>query len=278
MKYFDGLTDIHIQLVSFTGGGDFRASLPGTGLGIKHLSLVRVYGKVASEEKGLPRVDGEFAVHWDWGLFTFMNYGEAKGNQEWRKLCRVSVDDIYDPHPDQSFYEERLGERRSGEPADKDGAGTPPAEEAELRTVAQTVFRALKAGDLSHLETLIPAAEDVQWVADHFRERSGEDVDAQLEKEGGAAGVAAKSREEIEKSFQVARDRSAQDFGWDQATFGGLVADETKIDSEMDLRNGDVTFLVLSGGKSYAFRLNDCGRIGRGWILTQGIDYKGAHR
>ena len=39
MKYSDGLTDLHIHVVSIFGAGDFRAVLRGTGHKIERLSL-----------------------------------------------------------------------------------------------------------------------------------------------------------------------------------------------------------------------------------------------
>jgi hypothetical protein len=44
-KYFDGLTDVHQQTVSFNGAGDFLATLTGTNHRIPPLSLVKVYGR-----------------------------------------------------------------------------------------------------------------------------------------------------------------------------------------------------------------------------------------
>ena len=40
-KYFDGLTDAHLQAVSFNGSGDCQATLKGTGHRIPPLSLVK---------------------------------------------------------------------------------------------------------------------------------------------------------------------------------------------------------------------------------------------
>lgn len=111
-KYFDGFTDSHILAVSFNGGGDFIAFLSGTGLGIKNLSLVKVYGVVQKEENQTPQVQAEYIRHWDWGAFTFiMPYGEQKGNTEWKKLKKYKGDKIYNPYPDQKYYEDRLGLR-----------------------------------------------------------------------------------------------------------------------------------------------------------------------
>jgi hypothetical protein len=110
-KYFDGLTDTHIMALSFNGGGDFTTVLSGVGLGIKKLSLVKIYGVVQGETNSIPDVKPEYVRHWDWGRFTFMDlYGSQKGNKEWQKLNRVK-DRIYSPFPDQKYYEDRLGKR-----------------------------------------------------------------------------------------------------------------------------------------------------------------------
>ncbi len=112
MKYFDGLTDSHIMALSFHGAGDFVAELKGTALGITSLSLVKVYGTVAGEDKDVPRVGAEFVRNWEWGAFTFlMVYGAQKGNGEWLKLCQVSDDQIYETQPDEDYYVKRLGPR-----------------------------------------------------------------------------------------------------------------------------------------------------------------------
>ncbi|NQU25417.1 MAG: HEAT repeat domain-containing protein [Candidatus Nealsonbacteria bacterium] len=112
-KYFDGLTDSHIQAISFNGSGDFFARLRGTGHGIQHLSLVKVYGKVFKDTGGgLPRIDAVFIRNWHWGTFTFLGaHGEQRGSEEWRKLNQVNLGDIYNPYPDDIYYEKRLGKR-----------------------------------------------------------------------------------------------------------------------------------------------------------------------
>lgn len=111
MKFFDGLTDIHQQIVSIFGLGDFRATIPGTGHKIKKLALVRVLGKVTGEEKGLPVVSAEFVRCWDWGLFAFMDYGTDKSNAEWVKLRTVDPNDSYSSDPGPMYYEKLLGKR-----------------------------------------------------------------------------------------------------------------------------------------------------------------------
>ncbi len=114
-KYFDGLTDAHLQAVSFNGSGDFHAVLAGTGHRIPPLSLVKVYGTVNQGKEGaLPRIDVVFVRNWHWGTFTFLDdYGTQRGSAEWRKANQVSLEEIYDPwpHPCHHYYEERLGKR-----------------------------------------------------------------------------------------------------------------------------------------------------------------------
>jgi len=116
-KYFDGLTDIHILAVSFNGSGDFQAVVPGVGHKLRPLALVKVYGKVYGTVAGpagesLPQVKAQFVRHWDWGTFTFlMASGTQRGSEKWRKANRVDLDDIYDPYPDDGYYEQRLGKR-----------------------------------------------------------------------------------------------------------------------------------------------------------------------
>ncbi|WP_193211922.1 hypothetical protein [Luteolibacter marinus] len=112
-KYFDGLTDLHLHIVSIFGAGDFQVAIPGKLKPdqIKPLSLVRIYGKVLAGNEAGPAIRADYIRVWDWGFFTFMDYGKDKGNAKWRKLRTVDDDDIYDPRPDPSFYETRLGKR-----------------------------------------------------------------------------------------------------------------------------------------------------------------------
>jgi hypothetical protein len=112
-KYFDGLTDTHIMALSFNGGGDFTAVLSGTGLGIKTLSLVKIYGVVQNETDSVPDLKPEYVRQWDWGKFTFLDeYGAQKGNTKWQKLNKVKGR-IYNPFPDEKYYQDRLGKRTS---------------------------------------------------------------------------------------------------------------------------------------------------------------------
>lgn len=112
-KYFDGLTDTHIMALSFNGGGDFSCILSGTGLGLKPLSLVKVYGPVMSEDNSVPAVQADYVRWWDWGQFTFLDiYGRQKGNKQWQKLNKANEDRIYNPFPDRKYYEDRLGARK----------------------------------------------------------------------------------------------------------------------------------------------------------------------
>ena len=117
-KYFDTLTDAHIQAVSFNGGGDFQSALTGTGHRIPPLSLVKVYGTVTRGQDGtLPQIAAEFVRCWHWGTFTFIAaYGTQRGSEECRKANQVALDEIYEPwpHPCHRYYEQRLGKRPDG--------------------------------------------------------------------------------------------------------------------------------------------------------------------
>jgi len=110
-KYFDGLTDLHLHIVSIYGAGDFAAVLSGKADTIPMLSLIRVYGRVSEGTGGVPVVSAEYARLWDWGLFTFMDYGPDKTNPKWVKLRKVKGDDVYSPRPTKEFYEATLGKR-----------------------------------------------------------------------------------------------------------------------------------------------------------------------
>ncbi|MCX5684253.1 MAG: hypothetical protein NT049_11280 [Planctomycetota bacterium] len=111
-KHYDNLTDLHIQVVSPYGAGDFASVLPGKAPGISPLSLVRIFGKVAKGEDGLPVVIPEYIRAWDWGLFTFMDYGLDKTNPKWLKLRKVTdPDKVYSVRPTKEYYENLLGKR-----------------------------------------------------------------------------------------------------------------------------------------------------------------------
>jgi hypothetical protein len=111
MKFFDGLTDTHLQIVSIFGAGDFRVVIPGVGHKIPKLSLIRAYGKVEAKPGNVPKVAADYVRIWKWGQFAFMDYGEDHSNPQWVKLRNVAIDDIYSSRPNDRYYEERLGKR-----------------------------------------------------------------------------------------------------------------------------------------------------------------------
>jgi hypothetical protein len=112
--YSDGLSDAHIQVVSIYGAGDFRAVVVGEAREVPALALVRAYGTVAAGKDGVAEVSAEYVRVWDWGLFTFMNYGADRTNKAWTDLRRIKGDDIYTPRPDTKYYEAVLGKRETG--------------------------------------------------------------------------------------------------------------------------------------------------------------------
>jgi hypothetical protein len=111
-KYFDGMTDCHIMLVSISGSGDFAVRVQGKDLPIPALSLVRVYGKVKQQENGIPTIDAEFIRVWPWMTFTFTDLGaDDRTNPRWKKECSICKGDrVYRPYPDEKYYRDALGD------------------------------------------------------------------------------------------------------------------------------------------------------------------------
>lgn len=110
-KYFDGMTDCHIMLVSMSGSGDFRARVEAQDVPVQALVLVRVYGKVR-EENGSPTVEAQFVHVWPWKTFTFTDLGGGdRTNPRWKKECRLCEDGkVYRPYPDEAYYHKALGD------------------------------------------------------------------------------------------------------------------------------------------------------------------------
>jgi hypothetical protein len=115
-KYFDGSTDCHIMLVAATGSGDFRATLEGISESIPALGLVRVYGRVISEENKLPQIAVEYMRVWPWLGFTFFDLGaEDHSNPRWARFCTVCKGGgrIYNPYPTEAYYLAVLGDPKN---------------------------------------------------------------------------------------------------------------------------------------------------------------------
>jgi hypothetical protein len=115
-QYFDGMTDSHLQVVSLYGCGDFTARLKPEKAAdserIRHLELVRLYGKVTDEKDGVPVLAVEYARVFPWKTFTFMDYGKDQRRDVWKKLTRVTDrHQIYSATPADEYYVERLGPR-----------------------------------------------------------------------------------------------------------------------------------------------------------------------
>jgi len=110
-KYFDGLTDCHIMMVSMSGSGDFRARVQARDVPVHALVLVRVYGKVR-DESGSPLIEAEFLRVWPWMTFTFTDLGaEDRTNRRWKKDCRICEGNrVYRPYPDEGYYRDALGD------------------------------------------------------------------------------------------------------------------------------------------------------------------------
>jgi len=110
--YFDGMTDCHIMLVAKTGDGDFEAKLKVDPAKIPALALVRVYGKVLSEEGGIPEVAVDYIRVWPWMTFTFTDLaGPDHSNPRWWQASHAKPgDQMYVPYPDENYYRKVLGD------------------------------------------------------------------------------------------------------------------------------------------------------------------------
>lgn len=111
-KYFDGMTDCHIMLVSKSGSGDFAAQLAARDVPVPSLSLVRVYGTVTRRENAPPLIQAEFVRVWPWMTFTFTDLSaEDKSNPRWKKDCKLCEKGrLYRPYPDEGYYRGALGD------------------------------------------------------------------------------------------------------------------------------------------------------------------------
>jgi hypothetical protein len=110
-KFFDGMTDCHIMLVSHAGGGDFRAMLNIDPATIPALALVRIYGRVVSEKDKIPVISTEYIRIWPWMTFTFTDLGpDDSGNPRWAKYASGKGGRIYNPYPNDSYYRHILGD------------------------------------------------------------------------------------------------------------------------------------------------------------------------
>jgi hypothetical protein len=108
-KYSTGLSDAHLQTISFNGGGDFRVQLSTETKNLLPLVLVRVYGTVTGAEQGLPVVKAEYVRVWHWFQFNFMEFGEDHSNPEWRKRIDLKGARVYSSRVSPTYYVERLG-------------------------------------------------------------------------------------------------------------------------------------------------------------------------
>lgn len=111
-KFFDGMTDCHIMLVSREGDGDFNAVVSRPEASFTPLTLVRVYGRVSGKKDGIPQIDAEFLRVWPWLTFTFTDLGpgEDHSNPRWAAYCKVCKSRIYNPYPDEKYYLHVLGD------------------------------------------------------------------------------------------------------------------------------------------------------------------------
>ena len=221
-KYFDGLTDLHMQVVSFNGSGDFEATLQGVELGIRELALVRVYGTAKVDATGVSIPKVAFLRHWDWGSFAFIGaFGIQRGSEDWRKLLRVDLKKIYSSNPDESYYVERLGPR----PEPEGGAVL------EFRVLLKEEEVDGKLRRLIHHEPLDGSTIESQDMVAHLRNEGIRRRDRRRPGDSGRALV--RVRLSSEPSLPAARVLGLKSFGGRQDvgidTFEFVTEDGTTI-------------------------------------------------
>jgi hypothetical protein len=111
-KFFDGMTDCQIQVVSENGGGDFEAGLRIDPALIPPLALVRIYGVVLSEKNQMPQVLAQYIRVWPWHTFTFANFGPPdQSNPRWAKYASTGPGwQAYSASPTEDYYRHMLGD------------------------------------------------------------------------------------------------------------------------------------------------------------------------
>jgi len=112
-RFFDGLTDCHMQSVALTGDGDIIAAVS-TGVAPPALVLVRVYGTVVADD-GIPTVSVDYLRMWPWLKFNFLPLGlQDHSNPRWAEYCTLcktnDTQHLYEPHPKRAYYLGMLGD------------------------------------------------------------------------------------------------------------------------------------------------------------------------
>jgi hypothetical protein len=109
-RFFDGLSDCRLMVVSRNGGGDFEADLRVDPAVIPPLALVRIYGVVVGEKNKVPQVLTQYVRVWPWHTFTFTQYGPAdQSNPRWAKFASFGGQ-LYNPSPTEDYYRHLLGD------------------------------------------------------------------------------------------------------------------------------------------------------------------------
>jgi hypothetical protein len=90
-KYFHRYTDCNFQTISINGGGDFDSDLMDIPEDLVPLILVRVYGIVREDSSGRPLIKAEYVRAWH--QFRFTDFGEDRGNPEWKKDAKLVPDE-----------------------------------------------------------------------------------------------------------------------------------------------------------------------------------------
>lgn len=166
----------------------------------------------------------------------------------------------------------------------QDGSTPPPAAAVpSLEDGCRAVFEALRADDVTRLEAVFPAQDELAALLDAVIAGLPEATRTAARKqvaERGLERVRADGLATVRRRFAAARLEGAADFDWATAQF---VAPLPLADPPLAFEAGgwvvrNVEFLVLAGGRLASFGARDVGRGPRGWVFLEGPSYRGAWR
>jgi len=166
----------------------------------------------------------------------------------------------------------------SGEPK----ATTRPAEKLVSATtplaVAKHFVAAIAAKDFEGLMALVPRDQDLDWMIAHVKKvekdpkKLHRSVDKlQRKKKYFARGLA---------QMRAAKDKPFPEFGrgldWSRARATRAVS---KLDTRKHgLEKVSIDFEVDITGKNYYLQVDDCYKVGRGYITFDAVDFKGTYK
>lgn len=165
---------------------------------------------------------------------------------------------------------EETSARSVDEPVLEDNAGRIVGN-ADLTTpegLAQAVLQALREDDYETFSSFVPTTQDIIAMA---KERGASDSDVQKY-------VSAELNENLRNNIKKAKD------GWDEVRErgqdAGIIWSDTsysrvdyKMKQERGIKKADIVVVFTFRGVDYRFELDDCVQTGRGWLMTDNMNW-----